>query len=712
MPGMALALDTPVRALPGIGPSRAQALLQAGIGNLGELLKKHIPFRYEDRTRFRSIAQLRKDEEAVLRAGVKSIRRVVTRVKRFQILELMVGDGSGWMMVKYFNQPYLHKVFAEGQQAIFFGAPRSDDYSPGLVLQNPEFEILEEDAEDSVHIGRIVPIYRKVGDLHPRRLRRIVHDVLQDLSDQELPEVLPDNVVRRYGFPSRLESLRQVHFPEPPEGSDPAEFLDQVAARSTLFHQRLIFEEFYRFQLGLLVLRSRRRLVPKQRRIEVNQSVREAVKSVLPFHPTGAQKRVLKEIVDDLTSPKVMNRLLQGDVGSGKTIVALQAQLVVMENGYQTALMAPTEILAEQHQRSYSRLLSETPYRIAYLSSNIKGKQRREALKTIASGQAQLVVGTHAVFQEGVQFKELALVVIDEQHRFGVLQRSRLREKGDRPDTLVMTATPIPRSLALTLYGDLDMSILDEMPPGRRPVQTVLKRGRNRDQVYQLVRRQLAAGRQAYLVYPLIEESEKLDLQAAVEAAERLRSEVFPEFKVGLLHGKLVGAKKDALMREFAEGKIQALVATTVIEVGIDVPNATVMVIEHAERFGLSQLHQLRGRIGRGPHESYCILMVEGRLGRDARERLEVMRQSSDGFRIAEKDLELRGPGEFLGVRQSGLPGFLFANLVRDHKLLQAARLEAEQYLEQLEREGGTNPRNLARLIQRWRREFGLSEVG
>ncbi len=710
---MALALDTPVGALQGIGPARADALRGAGIQSLGDLIRKHTPFRYEDRTCFSSVAGLREGRQVVIRVEIVSVSAVRTRVRRFRILELLVRDDSASMIVKFFNQPYLEKVLQRGQQVVMFGEPRRDSYSAGLVMQNPEFEIQDGDGEDSIHTGRIVPVYRRLGAFHPRTLRTTLYGVLQELGEAEqLPEVLPPEVVRRYDFPSRMEALRRIHFPEPRPGEASADLMERLERRDTRYHQRLIFEEFFRFQLGLLVTRSRRRLQPKQRTVRVDRRVREAVKSILPFHPTGAQKRVLGEIVRDLTSSSVMTRLLQGDVGSGKTIVALQAQVVVMENGYQTALMAPTEILAEQHCRAFARRLADTPYRIAFLTGAVKGKARREALEAIRSGEARVVVGTHAIFQKGVEFQNLGLVVIDEQHRFGVLQRSRLMQKGERPDTLVMTATPIPRTLALTLYGDLDLSLIDEMPPGRQPIRTILKSGANREEVYRLVRRQLAAGRQAYLVYPLIEESEKVDLQAAVEAAEHLRTEVFAEFEVGLLHGRLPSEEKDALMRRFSNGEVQVLVATTVVEVGIDVPNATIMVVEHADRFGLSQLHQLRGRIGRGEHRSYCILMFGRRVSPEARERLEVMRRSSDGFEIAEKDLELRGPGEFLGTRQSGLPGFLFANFVRDRKLLDAARLEAEQYLARLEAEGTATPARLTRLLQRWRREFFLSEVG
>jgi ATP-dependent DNA helicase RecG len=437
--------------------------------------------------------------------------------------------------------------------------------------------------------------------------------------------------------------------------------------------------------------------------------VREAVRSILPFHPTEAQKRALKEIVDDMTSDKPMNRLLQGDVGSGKTIVAVQAMVIAIENGYQTALMAPTEILAEQHARNIRHWLAKTPYRVELLTGSLKAKEKREVQAAIAAGDVDLVVGTHALIQEAVEFKKLGFVVIDEQHRFGVLQRAELRRRGVNPDVLVVTATPIPRSLAMTVYGDLEVSIIDELPPGRTPVSTHIRGEDRRQKIYEFVREQIKKGRQAYVVYPIIEESEKLDLRNATEMYENLRQEVFPEFKVGLLHGKMKPAEKEEVMRAFGANRIQILVATTVIEVGVDVPNASVMLIEHAERFGLSQLHQLRGRVGRGAAESFCILLAQFQKTKEARERLKIMEETSDGFKIAEKDLEIRGPGEVMGTRQSGIPAFRIANIVRDQKILELARREANYLLE----ERG-NTRETDRLIRHVRSQprYGLADVG
>jgi ATP-dependent DNA helicase RecG len=702
-------LDSPIQYVKGVGPRRAAMLEKAGIRTAEDLLK-YRPFRYEDRTRFRQIRDLQQDQEAVIQAEVLVTGHYTTPMKRVRIFEILVGDGTGSLQVKFFNQIYLDKVLRKGQRIILFGTPKADSYSLSLNLLNPDFEILDAIGEHSIHTGRIVPVYRRIGQLTTKTLRQIIFNLLQELPEAVDP--LPGSLLEKYRFPDRQNSLRLLHFPECPPGRSLDNFLADLAELRTPFQQRLAFEEFFFFQLGLQVLRRQRELAPKSRDIRITASVRDAVKKVLPFHPTVAQKRVLKEIVADLSSPKIMNRLLQGDVGSGKTIVALQAMVIVIENGAQAALMAPTEILAEQHYRNMTSYLSNSPYRVALLTSSVKGKRRKEALESIRSGETHLVVGTHALIQGGVEFKDLALVVVDEQHRFGVVQRSNLIEKGDRPDVLVMTATPIPRSLALTLYGDLDLSVIDQLPPGRQPIQTLVKRSNERGEVYQIIRRELQKGRQAYVVYPLIEQSEKLDLRAATEMAEHLQRDVFPEFRVGLMHGRLKAQEKEDLMARFKAGEVQILVSTTVIEVGIDVPNATVMVVEHADRFGLSQLHQLRGRIGRGLDKAVCILLTEGANSREAFERLDIMRRSSDGFKIAEKDLELRGPGEFVGTRQSGLPEFLFGNIVRDRELLEKARADAESYFTRAGEVGGFEPGTLEQLAEWWKQRYGLYQVG
>jgi len=497
--------------------------------------------------------------------------------------------------------------------------------------------------------------------------------------DSAVPETLPADLRQRQKLIGRPAALRQIHFP--PED---AALEDYEGARSPA-HRRLIFEEVFWLALGLSVKRGKRIKESKGATIKIDEPIKRRIASVLPFKLTEAQRRVVKEIFRDLKSDAPMNRLLQGDVGSGKTIVALIAMLAAMENGYQTALMAPTEILAEQHARNIKRILAKSPYRVELLIGSIKAADKRRLHEAIGAGEIHACIGTHALIQENVSFKNLGLAVIDEQHRFGVMQRADLRERGLNPDVLVMTATPIPRSLAMTVYGDLDVSIIDEMPPGRTPIVTKVfaDNADDRKEVKKLLTRELRAGRQVYVVYPLVEESEKLDLRDATRRYEYLRDAVFPKFSVGLLHGRMKSEEKEKVMRGFVSGEIQILVSTTVIEVGVDVPNASVMVIEHAERFGLSQLHQLRGRVGRGAEQSYCVLLASDKQTEVARERLGIMEETNDGFKIAEKDLEIRGPGEIMGTRQAGLPEFRVANLVRDLEILQAARKEAEFYVNQ-----------------------------
>jgi ATP-dependent DNA helicase RecG len=701
----------PVQYVKGVGPRRASLLMGEGVRTAEDLLR-YRPFRYEDRANFRRIAELRPDQEAVIQGEIAVTGNYVTPMRKVRIFEMMVQDSSDAIQVKFFNQPYLERVFRRGLQVVLFGVPRIDSYSSSLTLLNPEYEIVAPTAHRHVHTGRIVPIYRRMGELTTRVMRQIMYGLLQTLPE-DLEDPLPKLFRDRYAFPDRRRAFQQLHFPELADPIRSGELLVQLNSCRTPAQVRLVFEEFFWFQVGLRVVHQQRALLPKERRIVTGDAVREAVKSVLPFHPTTAQKRVLREIVDDLCSPRIMNRLLQGDVGSGKTIVALQAMVVVAENGFQSALMAPTELLAEQHYRNIVRYLAHTRYQTALLTSSVKGKVRKAALAGIASGDVHLAVGTHALIQGAVEFHNLALAIVDEQHRFGVLQRSQLMQKGQHPDTLVMTATPIPRSLALTLYGDLDVSVLDEIPPGRRPVTTLVKEDQERAEVYELVRHELQAGRQAYIVYPLIEQSEKMDLRAATEMASHLQQDVFPEFVVGLMHGRLKPGPKEELMLRFQRGEVQVLVSTTVIEVGIDVPNATIMVVEHADRFGLSQLHQLRGRIGRGSRASFCILMADTIQSREAFERLEVMRRTSDGFKIAEKDLEIRGPGEFVGTRQSGVPEFRFANLVRDREWLERARADAEEYLRgALHEDTTTQSTLLEQLAEEWKSRYGLYNVG
>jgi ATP-dependent DNA helicase RecG len=600
---------------------------------------------------------------------------------------------------------------------ILHGKAEIDKLRPArLEMINPQIEVLSSEEMDSTEVGRIVPIYEAIGTFGSKQIRRAMYAAVQ-LVDQRMPDVLPEALRARLGYPTRGEALIHTHFPEP------AESLDALNTFRSPAQQRLIFEEFFLYQLSLALDRKATR---KENAIAFRlreDAVREALKRILPFKPTAAQKRVLAEIAADLEKPSPMNRLLQGDVGSGKTIIALQAAVIAIENGTQAALMAPTEILAVQHFLSARRILAKAGYRVELLISGLKSAEKAAALERIRTGEAQLVVGTHALIEDNVEFARLGFVAIDEQHRFGVLQRKKLMDKaaahGHAPHVLVLTATPIPRTLSLTLYGDLDVSVLDELPPGRTPIVTRMTTEQHLPGVWESLRREVAAGHQAYIVYPVIEES-KLELKAAMEEYERLSREVFPKLKVGLLHGRLSSDEKEEVMQRFRKNEAQILVATTVVEVGVDVPNATVMVIEHAERFGLAQLHQLRGRIGRGAQKSHCILVAPARMtaarsadAKDdlARARLETMVRTSNGFEIAETDLLLRGPGEFFGTRQSGDLGFHIANPLRDKALLELARREAFALAADSAQQDAMQ-RLLRQLPPEWQRRYHLARIG
>ncbi len=595
------------------------------------------------------------------------------------------------------NQENVEKAGAAEKE----GAAESDEGADEEAFAD------EEGADDpalaAIHVGRRVPVYRKLGEFRSKRLREIMHAALARIEPEAIRETLPDDLRARQHLIGHNEAIRRIHFP-----ADDAPLAEYERGRSPA-HLRLIFEEFFWVALALAIRRGERIKEAKGACIEITARVRERIASILPFSLTSAQERVIARIFDDMTSDAPMNRLLQGDVGSGKTIVALQAMLAAMENGYQAALMVPTEILAEQHARNIKRLLAKTPYRVELLTGSLRATEKRRLHKDVATGEIHACIGTHALIQEAVSFNKLGLVVIDEQHRFGVLQRAEIRTRGFNPDVLVMTATPIPRSLAMTAYGDLDVSVIDELPPGRTPIKTVVVGEDQRTGVYKGVEREVRGGRQVYVVYPLIEESEKMDLKDATRMYEQLRDRVFPTFAVGLLHGKMKSSEKEEVMRRFVAGEINILVATTVIEVGVDVPNASVMVIEHAERFGLSQLHQLRGRVGRGAEQSFCVLLASEKRTVVARERLGIMEETSDGFRIAEKDLELRGPGEVMGTRQSGVPTFRVGNLVRDVEILEEARREADYYLT-----ARRMTRETSHLVERVRADarFGLASVG
>jgi ATP-dependent DNA helicase RecG len=696
---VSVTLDTPLLSLKGVGPKRGADLAQAGLRTVGDLLAR-FPLRYEDRACFREIATLRAGESATVAGTVVSCGMRLTRRAGFKLFDAVIRDGSGTLRAVWLNQPFMANVVTRGTAIILYGPVERRDGGP-LQVTNPQYELPGKRERDAIHTGRIVPIYEKAGCATCRVQRALVYDVLQQLPE-DAPDVLPAWMRGEVTVPGWRTAVAEAHFP--PAGTP----LDALNTFRTPAQVRLILEEFLLFQVGLVLRRrsaaaERKPVVPA-----VDDRVRAAARAVLPFGLTGGQRQALKDIVDDMVRPAPMQRLLQGDVGAGKTIVALLAAIVAMENGLQVAFMAPTEILAEQHYLTIRRLLAAGPYAVALLTGSGALAHRRRVLADLESGRTQLVVGTHALVEEAVVFARLGLAVVDEQHRFGVMQRAVLRSKGWNPDVLVMTATPIPRTLALTLYGDLDVSVIRELPPGRTPIETRAIPQSRRDEAYALVRRELEAGRQAYVVYPLVEESSKIDVRAATEMAEHLAAEVFPEYRLALVHGRLRPEDKDRAMRAFAAGEVQVLVATTVIEVGIDVPNATVMVIEHAERFGLAQLHQLRGRVGRGTHQSACLLLYQEPPGEAGEARLRALVGTTDGFAIAERDLELRGPGDFFGTRQSGMPTLRSGNLVRDREIMVQARRLAD---EALEREPEARAL-VAEARRSWTDRFGLSTVG
>jgi len=704
---MSISLRTNVQMVKGVGPQRAELLAQRGIYTLEDLLN-YLPFRYEDRIHFSKIKDVQPNGTYTLRARVMSGQAVRGMYGRDAIYHLLVQDDTGSLPCKFFHGGYLEGRLKPGQELILHGKVEIDKQRPARrEMVNPQIEVLSGDEVDSTEMGRIVPVYEAVGTFGTRQIRRAIYATLQNL-EQQILDVLPLELRNRLGLPSRRDALIHTHFP-PPEES--LEALNQFRSPA---QRRLIFEEFFLYQLSLALGRKAAR---KENAIlfRVREGkIRDALKRILPFKPTGAQKRVLAEIASDLESPVPMNRLLQGDVGSGKTIVALQAAVIAIENGCQTALMAPTEILAVQHHFAARRILAPGGYRVELLISGLKTADKAAALERIRSGEAQLVIGTHALIEENVEFQRLGFVAIDEQHRFGVLQRKKLMDKavrhGNAPHVLVLTATPIPRTLSLTLYGDLDVSVIDELPPGRTPIHTRMTNESHLPGVWEFLRREVEAGHQAYVVYPVIEES-KLELKAAVEEYERLSKSVFPKLRAGLLHGRLSSEEKEDVMQRFRRNEVQILVATTVVEVGVDVPNATVMVIEHAERFGLSQLHQLRGRIGRGAQKSHCILIAPGRLTEEGQSRLETMVRTNNGFEIAETDLQLRGPGEFFGTRQSGDLGFQVASPLRDRQLLELARKEAFTLAEDPARKDALQ--GVLRVLPgEWQRRYHLARIG
>ena len=699
----AMDLTTPLTFVKGIGPARAAMLGAKALVTVEDLLA-YVPFRYEDRSNMKTVAQLAPGEMATVIAEVRAVKVSGFRRRTLGLFEARFSDASRVTLVgKWFHGGYLANVFAEGMRVALYGKVEFDSYAGELTMLHPEFEILsgeDDDAESSLHVGRVVPIYEAVAKLTTRVLRAFTHRVLAELTPEQ--DSLPEQIRRQLKLPDRWTAIRDTHFPPP--DSD----LRLLNAFRSPAQFRLIFEEFFWLECGVALKRRKARTLPGIA-FELSDRVREKVKAMLPFKPTGAQKRVLGEIAADMNEARPMNRLLQGDVGCGKTIVAAEAAVIAIENGYQVAVLAPTEILATQHGLYFKQILSKLGYVTALLTGSFSSREKTQLKKLVAEGLVHVVIGTHALLEKDVEFQRLGLAIIDEQHRFGVLQRLGLVRKGLHPDVLVMTATPIPRTLAMTLYGDLDVSVIDELPPGRKPILTKHYTADGVEQAYSFLKSQIDQGRQAYVVYPVIEESETQAMKAAEKMYQHLSREVFPTLTVGLMHGRLGADEKEAAMQRFKEGHIQILVSTTVIEVGVDVPNASVMVVEQAERFGLAQLHQLRGRVGRGAAQSYCILVTE-KMNDAARERIRTLVDSTDGFYISEMDLKLRGPGEFFGTKQAGLPSLRVANILRDAEILEVARREAVDFIARPPSDEALR-RAVAYIRDHWQRRYALVTV-
>jgi len=680
-------------------------MLEAKGLSVVEDLLAYVPFRYEDRSNVKTIAQLAPGEMATVTGEVRSAKLSGFKRRSLGMFEARFTDASRAILVgKWFHGGYLANVLAEGMKVSLFGKIEFDSYSDELTVLHPEFEILtgeDDEAEAALHTGRVVPIYEAVSKMTTRVLRSLVDRVLQSLDPLE--DRLPAHLRRQLKMIDRWTAVRQTHFP-PPDAD--LRLLNQFRSPAQF---RLIFEEFFWLECGIALKRSSAKTLPGIA-FEINDRVRERVKAMLPFKPTEAQKRVIQEIASDMKVPRPMNRLLQGDVGSGKTIVAAEAAVIAIENGFQVAVLAPTEILAAQHGFYFRQILTKLGYVVALLTGSFTGREKAQLKKLVAEGLVHVVIGTHALLEKDVEFKHLGLAIIDEQHRFGVMQRLGLVQKGVHPDVLVMTATPIPRTLAMTLYGDLDVSVIDQLPPGRKPIITEHHSSDRVELVYSFLKKQIDEGRQAYVVYPVIEESETQAMKAAQQMYEHLSREVFPRIPVGLLHGRLGSNEKESVMQRFKDGEVKILVSTTVIEVGVDVPNATVMLIEQAERFGLAQLHQLRGRVGRGAAQSYCMLVTE-KMNDAARQRIRTLVDSNDGFYIAEMDLKLRGPGEFFGTKQAGLPSLRVANILRDPDILEIARREAVDFVARPP-SAEDLVKAVAYIRDHWQRRYGLVTVG
>ena len=706
-PSLQKKLDT----LRGVGPRMLPKLQKLGLTTIEDALY-HLPIRYEDRRQFKTINQLNDNQQEIFVGTVLASGESVTTRSRRNVYEIIVGDNTGKIALKWFRyrKPWLNKRFPVGQKAIFIGEIKR--FSAIREIHHPDSELLNSDLHlqqlmqsDSLSFGRILPVYPLTEGLTQKQARKIWYQLIQEYAKYS-SSCVPAYIQNKYHLLPISEALNHIHWPD---DSANMEDLDQGRDRA---RYSLVFDEFFYLELGLALKRAG---VQLEEGIAFKFEHKHTIplNKMLPFKLTDAQRRVLGEIKQDMMARQPMHRLLQGDVGSGKTLVALMSALIAIENNAQVAVVAPTEILAEQHYQTFNGWLEQLGLKTGLLQGSMPAAAKRNMLEKIAKGEIDLVVGTHAVLQDGVEFHYLGLGIVDEQHRFGVRQRGLLKHKGANPDILVMTATPIPRTLSMTLYGDLSVSVIDQLPPGRKPITTKLFRSSQKKTAYLQIKQELEQGRQAYVVYPLVEDSEKSDLQAATVAAESFANDIFAKFKVGLLHGRMKTAEKDAVMNRFRQGEIQLLVSTTVIEVGVDVPNATVMMIEHADRFGLSQLHQLRGRVGRGAEKSYCLLIPSEHYSEDARRRLQVMVETNDGFRIAEADLEIRGPGDFLGTRQAGLPDFRVASLLKDIRILESARNEAFKYVKdtnQLSSKEAEPVKN--ELRRRWGGRLELAAIG
>ena len=670
----------------------------------------YAPFRYEDRSNVKKVSQLAPGEKAAVVAHISASKLSGFR-RGPRVLEATLEDGSGAKLhAKWFHgERYLDSLVPDTRIALF-GKVELDRANGHALMVQPEIEFLHAEEEDDgmLHAGRIIAVYEGVGEFSTRRIRGLIHRILKQVVMPE--DEIPQTVRERIGLPDLASAIRELHVPPP---NTDLRFLNEFRTPAQV---RLIFDEFFWLECGLRLKKTKARKAPGLE-LAVTERAREQIRKMLPFKPTQAQRRVMQEVADDMKRPHPMNRLLHGDVGSGKTIVAAQAAVIAIENGYQVAVLAPTEILATQHYYYFKRLLEKLGYITAPLTGSASPREKEKIKKLIEQGLVQAVIGTHALIQEDVKFAKLGLAIVDEQHRFGVRQRLELFKKGEhhQPDVLVMTATPIPRTLALTLYGDLDVSTIDELPPGRKPIVTKHVPESAVQGIYSFLQQQVNAGRQAYVVYPVVEETDTAAVKAAEKMYDHLSREVFPNLRVGLLHGKMSSDDKERAMRNFQSGETQVLVATTVIEVGVDVPNASVIVIEQAERFGLAQIHQLRGRVGRAVHQSYCIL-VTGKLTDVARERIRTLVESNDGFYIAEMDMRLRGPGEFFGTKQSGIPGLRLADLLRDADILETARGEARNLIEASAVHGSDASKELPGVVryiqEHWQRRYGLVQVG